>query len=623
MGSSLSTLRAMSTAAFVTDSTPTSIPSAQVTATGVPRFHIPARSAHAAWEAVAALEAAGGVSAELRVFLDEQLATGDLLLDLAPGVGVVALSAATAPGGVATVLVAEADPGRLAELQDAAANAGAWLEPMPIDDWIEITRLVETRLEPEGRVFVHAESAQLGEVCAQLASVIESGALLALLVDEADGDGANEAAWDTVRRAGFTPCATLERDGQAVLVPVDGVPMGAIVAVPSHLFGEPADAAATAPIATSAAVSAAPRARAAEQGFSFIAPHSRTGYGITGANLLRALQARGVPVAFFPLGGVDPSLTDNPDLEQALRAQEQFPVHAPSVRLSQQFDLALHAGRGPRLAFTIFETETFSARDLHHLRMQDALAVCTPWAREVCHANGLTELPIHIVPLGVDAAVYHPRVMPARRWPDETVFLQVGKLETRKGQRELLRAFEAAFSPSDAVRLVLACHNAFMRRDQFDALLAPFRTSPMARRITLVTTELPGSADVAALMAAADCGVFPVRAEGWNLEAVEMMAMGKAIIASQATAHTAYMTHDNTRLITMGPPESAAAGGMLGTWPSWTDAQHEQLVEHLRAVHRDRQSGALGVNTGGLATAAAHSWDASADALLQAINSLR
>jgi len=610
----------MSTTAFVIASTPTSIPSAQVTATGAPRFHIPARSAHTEWQAVAVSEAAGGVSAELRVFLDEQLATGDLLLDLAPGVGVVALSAATAPGGVATVIVAEADPDRMAELQDAAADAGAWLEPMPADDWIEMARLIETRLEPDGRVFVHAESAQLAEVCDRLASVIESGAVLALLVDEADGADQSDATWETVRRSGFTPCATLERDGQAVLVPVEGVPKGAIVAVPSHLFADPAN---RAPIATPAAASAAPRARAEEQGFSFIAPHSRTGYGITGANLLRALQARGVPVAFFPLGGVDPSLTDNPDLEQALRAQEQFPVHAPSVRLSQQFDLAMHAGRGPRLAFTIFETATFSARDLHHLRMQDALAVCSPWARDVCRANGLTDLPIHIVPLGVDTAVYHPKVVPARRWPDETVFLQVGKLETRKGQRELLRAFEAAFSPSDPVRLVLACHNAFMRRDQFDALLGPFRTSPMARRITLVTTELPASADVAALMAAADCGVFPVRAEGWNLEAVEMMAMGKAIIASQATAHTAYMTQENTRLVIMGPPESAAAGGMLGTWPSWTDAQHEQLVEHMRAVHRDRQSGALGVNTGGLATAAAHSWDASADALLQAINSLR
>jgi glycosyltransferase involved in cell wall biosynthesis len=356
-------------------------------------------------------------------------------------------------------------------------------------------------------------------------------------------------------------------------------------------------------------------------GFNFIAPHQRTGYGVAGANLLRALQRQGVPVEFFPMGAIDASLTDNPDLERALAAQSAFPTHAPSVRLSQALDLALHAGAGPRVGFPIFESEQFTPRELHHLRQQDALLVCTPWARDICRANGLTDMPIHIVPLGVDAAVYHPDV-PAVRRGGETTFLQVGKLEPRKGQLELLRAFEAAFTPADDVRLVFACHNPFLSRDAFEAQLAPFRRSPMARRITLQISELPTSRDVATLMASADCGVFPARAEGWNLELVEMLAMAKPVIATYATAHTAYLTAENAQLITLGPPESARPAGFLGTWGSWGEAQHEQLVNALRAVHRARQNDTLGLNLAGLATARSLSWDNAAEAMLLALESL-
>ena len=121
----------MTTSAFATDTVePFAIDSAQLTANGAPRFRIPAEPDNEAWVIAAACEAAGGVSAEGRVFLDEQLGTGDLVLDLNPGFGFLALSAATAPLGVPTVLIREPDGERLMALQDAAADAGAWLETL-------------------------------------------------------------------------------------------------------------------------------------------------------------------------------------------------------------------------------------------------------------------------------------------------------------------------------------------------------------------------------------------------------------------------------------------------------------------------------------------------------------
>ena len=93
----------------------------------------------------------------------------------------------------------------------------------------------------------------------------------------------------------------------------------------------------------------------------------------------------------------------------------------------------------------------------------------------------------------------------------------------------------------------------------------------MASRISLLTNELPGQRDVAALMASADCGVFPSRAEGWNLEALEMLSMGKPVIATSCTAHNEYLTRDNARLIKIDGFEPAVANGVAlpGQWAAW------------------------------------------------------
>jgi glycosyltransferase involved in cell wall biosynthesis len=120
-------------------------------------------------------------------------------------------------------------------------------------------------------------------------------------------------------------------------------------------------------------------------------------------------------------------------------------------------------------------------------------------------------------------------------------------------------------------------------------------------------------------MAAAHCGVFPARAEGWNLEALEMLSLGKTVIATNATAHTEYLTPQNARLIGMDALEPAMGGRMAGRWPAWGASQHEQLVAHLRAVHAERVAGALALNSAGISTANTYSWDASAKALLDAL----
>ena len=618
------------------------IPSTQELSPGVPRFHVPAVE-HPLWETAAQIEAAGGVDAEVRAFLDAQLETGDLVLDFDPGFGFVTLSATTAPNGMPTVFVAAQTEERLTQLQDAAAEAGGWVEAIELDD-PELLATIDARLERDARIFVHLAADQVAAVTERLRDLIAHGRVLALCVSDASSAHEWEAACDALQRVAFTPCTLFGTNDRLLIAPISGTPVSAVIALPSSMVEGTADTPVAENVAEPVAEPvldifpvaadghASPVNRASLQivaapssivanGFAFQSSHSRTGYGVAGAQLLHALQRQRIPVAYFPIGPVDTSLTDNSTLRTALEAQGSYRTDVPSVRLSQQFDLAQHIGRGPKVGFTIFELDTFTARELHHLRSQDALMVCSDWARQVCLDNGVTSLPIHVVPLGVDRAVFHEQVAPARTFK-ETTFLQVGKLEPRKGQLELLRAFEAAFTPKDTVRLVLVCGNPFLTRERMEALLKPFRKSPMAAKITLLTEELPSQREVAAWMAAADCGVFVARAEGWNLEALEMLAMGREVIATDYSAHRQFLVPENAKLIRIDALEPAAGGAAVGRWAAWGTAQHEQLVMQLRAVHALRQSDGRQRNVAGLATATQFSWDASASAMVRALESL-
>ncbi len=645
-------------------SLPATIPSAQVSSGGAPRFQIPAFPDDPEWELAAGIEAAGGVSAEIRAFLDAQMETGDVLLDLAPGFGFVALSATTAPGGLPTVFVGGINEDRLQVLQDAAVDVGGWLESVSLTDGSDLAELLDTRLDLQGRVFVHVAAEDVAELCSRLRPLLAQERVLAICVTNAHASDAWNEAADAMILAGMTPCALVEQEGDVVMMRISGAPTAPVIALPSALAGDAMMApefdalsalpmeltevfdgdhsdevfpasfpsqvtpAATLEDADVASVSSSvpratyveelPRWNAMRDGLSLITSHTRTGYGVTGAHLLRALQQRGAPVTLFPIGPVDSSLTDNPQLQQALNLQDAYRPDVPSVRLAQQFDLAMHVGRGARVAFTIFELDTFTPREMHHLRSQDAIFVCSDWAREACLQNGLDETPIHIVPLGVDRAIFHENVQPKRSW-SETVFMQVGKLEPRKGQLDLLRAFEAAFTPKDSVRLVLSCGNPFISQADLDTLLRPFRKSPLASKISLLTNELPNLRSVAELMAAADCGVFAARAEGWNLEALEMLSMGKQVIATDYSAHTEFLNSENARLIDIDAREYAHPGRHPGQWAAWGNAQHEQLVAHLRDVHAAKQAVALPLNTAGIATAHTFSWEGSADALIRSL----
>lgn len=620
------------------------VESAQRHADGSPRFCIAASEDSAAWNDAVDTENTEGVSSDVRIFLDAQLENGDVLIDAAPGFGFVALGAVTAPNGMPSVFALNTNATRFAAMSEAARNAGGWVEPFESDDLsaCRISEMVSDRLPMDGRAFLHCDLHMLPVMLQQVTPLIVLGKLVACCITvPGDTDHTHfEAAGAALAEAGLELHELREVDGEAQLFRAEQFAAGqcGIALVGQHTAS--ATRAALSDIdAIGNALMAADEVNAlinvtdhlpspvtymepvTSNAFSFLAPFCRTGYGIVGAHVLRELLQLDVPVAYFPLGAVDRSIVHIPDLDHALQRQGAYEDAAPSVRLSQQFDLALHVGRGPRIGFPIFELDKFHSNERHQLERQDRLMVTSTWARDVLLENGIWRTPIDIVPLGVDRAVFHEQLRSSAPATTDTVFMSVGKLEPRKGQLELLRAFESAFSPRDPVRLVFVCHNPFVDSATFKTMLKPFHQSKMASRITITTTPFATQRELALYMMSADCAVFPVRAEGWNLEALEMLSLGKTVIASNCTAHTAFLTDENAKLIHIDTMEESVRGEHRGRWASWGTRQHEQLVAQLRDVHARRQHGELEVNTAGVRTAKVHSWTASASAMMKSVTS--
>lgn len=337
-------------------------------------------------------------------------------------------------------------------------------------------------------------------------------------------------------------------------------------------------------------------------------PINRLGYGIVGLNVLVELSQY-MEVACWPISNIECDSFHHELIKKCIDNQTNFDFYAPSLRIWHQFDMAQHIGRGPRYGFPIFETDRLTVVEQHHLQSLDGLFVTSQWAKDiVCkEINFPKKDDIHVAPLGVNTQIFYPVHNADSHY---TTFLNVGKWEYRKGHDILVEAFNKAFEPKDKVRLWMLCYNPFIGAEGNQEWNDLYKNSKMGHKIDILE-RVSSHQNVAKIMNEVDCGVFPSRAEGWNLELLEMMACGKQVIATNYSAHTEFADKDNCLLIDIDNNEEAYDGKWFfgneyghGDWAGLSGCQIEQLIEHMRNVHKEKQK----VNQAGLETAKKYSW---------------
>jgi len=121
-------------------------------------------------------------------------------------------------------------------------------------------------------------------------------------------------------------------------------------------------------------------------------------------------------------------------------------------------------------------------------------------------------------------------------------------------------------------------------------------------------------------MTQVDCGIFPSRAEGWNLGLLEMMSCGKKVITTNYSAHTEFCNSENCMLVDFEEKETAYDGvwfkGNYGSWMKITDNNKKAFGEHMRLVHEEKQNNGLEINYQGTLTASEFSWERVAQGII-------
>ena len=344
-------------------------------------------------------------------------------------------------------------------------------------------------------------------------------------------------------------------------------------------------------------------------------PINNLGYGVAGYNILKELYNRDDSVALYPIGQPEPV---EDFVARSMNNITNLQLGRPHVKIWHQHDLFQRVGKGKHFGFPIFELTEFDQREKISLNHCDELLVCSKWASEI--VDNQTGIKASVVPLGVDTEIFYPNKVSN---PNKTIFFNCGKWEKRKGHDILAECFNKAFTKDDNVELWMMCENPFLKQEQREYWEKLYKTSVLSDKVRLIPRQRHHE-DVARLMNMVDCGVFPARAEGWNLELLEMMACGKHVIATNYSAHTEFCPPVNSRLVNIEDLETAFDGvffdGKKGFWAELSCDQKDVVIEYMRDVHKLKQDGLLGVNNSGVETASKFSWNNTVDKLLEAVN---
>jgi glycosyltransferase involved in cell wall biosynthesis len=348
-------------------------------------------------------------------------------------------------------------------------------------------------------------------------------------------------------------------------------------------------------------------------------PINSLGYGVAGYNIAKQLVKSGEDVAIFPIGDPEPELyQDLQKYDWRIKNILDCRNKTTSIKIWHQNQLHERVGNGTQIGFPIFELNKFTLQEKRSMMFCDKIFVCSKWAKGVIQDQiSITDEMIDVVPLGVDRSIFNENNNVARK---PTVFFNCGKWEIRKGHDVLLKCFEAAFTKDDDVELWLLCENPFINQinEQWNNY---YKNSKLANKIKILPRQ-KSHQNVYNIMRQIDCGVFPVKAEGWNLELLELLSCGKHVITTNYSGHTEFTNTENSYLIEIDKLEPAHDGIWFhgqGEWAAFEDRQIEQTANYMREIHNKKVNNQLQNNLAGIETAIKFSWENTAKEILNGL----
>lgn len=341
---------------------------------------------------------------------------------------------------------------------------------------------------------------------------------------------------------------------------------------------------------------------------NLICPINSQGYGISAYNIWKHLRSN-ADICLFPIGQVEvESHWDKDGLVEDIQDQLKYSPESPCLKIWHASDLVLKPhSRGPYCTYTFFEVDTITKSEKVGYNISDTIITPTNWSKNILENNGIDGNKIFVANPGVDTDIFdHNIEVSDEDKSDNYVFLNIGKWEIRKGHDVLVHMFNKAFEEDDKVELWMVNNNPFLSQKENKQWENIYKNSKLGDKIKIFP-RLPSQKSIAKMIALSDCGIYPSRAEGWNNEGLETMAMNKPVILTNYSAHTDYANTQNSFLIDIHNFEEAQDGIFFkgnGQWAKLDTKVIDQAAEHMRYVYQNN----IKTNESGLNKALELSW---------------